>query len=184
MHQKFFGGANDKKADNGDYGTLPPQQRARKILGKINELEKEKERALQSREGVSKMQAAYRENPKLGNPSDCDAQLAQYGREIDALGNQIQKFRLLLDDVNAQLGAGALSANSVGGSDTPPSVRSVSSASSGVTSRVNTINDAHRGGGGRRESYSGSGGSDNDPTVNGNGNGREEVGNKWGNWPD
>ncbi|CCD68288.1 Transducer of Cdc42-dependent actin assembly protein 1 homolog [Caenorhabditis elegans] len=181
MHQKFFGGGTaDKKTDSGDYGTLPPQQRARKIAGKISDLEKEKDRATQSREGVSKMQAAYRENPKLGNPSDCDAQLAQYGHEIDALSNQIQKFKILLDDVNAQLGAGGLSATSVGGSDTPPSIRSVSSASSGVTSRVNTINDAHRTnggvGGGRRESFSGSnGGSDTDPTINGNGHGRDEL---------
>ncbi|CAI2355664.1 unnamed protein product [Caenorhabditis sp. 36 PRJEB53466] len=176
MHQKFFGANADKKGDNGDYGTLPPQQRARKIHAKITELEKEKERALQSKEGVSKMQNAYRENPKLGNPNDCDAQLQQYAREIDGLCNQIQKYRIMLEDVNAQLGGGGLSATSVGGSDTPPSVRSVSSASSGVTSRVNTINDTHRsGGGGRRDSYSGSGGSDNDPSVNGNGNGRDEL---------
>uniref|UniRef100_A0A8R1HSJ8 Transducer of Cdc42-dependent actin assembly protein 1 n=2 Tax=Caenorhabditis japonica TaxID=281687 RepID=A0A8R1HSJ8_CAEJA len=177
MHQKFFGGSTDKKAENSEYGTLPPLQRARKLAGKISDLEREKERAVQSREGVTKMQAAYRENPKLGNPSDCDAQLAQYTKEIDALTTQIQKFQVIHDDVNAQLGAGCLSANSVGGSDTPPSVRSVSSASSGVTSRVNTINDTHRAGvgSGRRESYSGSGASDNDPTLNGNGNGRDEL---------
>ncbi|EGT54851.1 CBN-TOCA-1 protein [Caenorhabditis brenneri] len=173
MHSKIFGG-NDKK-DNGDYGTLPPQQRARKIQGKINDLEKEKERALQSREGVSKMRDAYRANPKLGDPVVCEVQIEEYGKEIDALSQQIQKFRLMLDDVNAQLGGGGLSATSVGGSDTPPSIRSVSSASSGVTSRVNTINDRVNGGGGRRDSYSGSGGSDNDPTPATNGNGRDEV---------
>lgn len=176
MHQKFFGG-NDKK-DTGDYGTLPPQQRARKILGKITDLEKEKDRAVQSREGVKKMFIIYDQNNKLGDPAVCQQQMDQYSKEIDALSNQIQKFKLLLDDVNAQMGTGGLSATSVGGSDTPPSIRSVSSASSGVTSRVNTINDTHRAngnGGGRRDSYSGSGGSDNDPTPISIGNGRDEV---------
>ncbi|CAB3400810.1 unnamed protein product [Caenorhabditis bovis] len=167
MHQKFFGGS-DKKNDSGDYGTLPPQQRARKLASKINELEKERDRAVQSREGVTKMQAAYRENPKLGNPSDCDPQLMQYTREIDALSNQIQKFRLILDDVNSLLG----NTGSVGGSDTPPSVRSVSSASSGVTSRANTIHDTNRTN--RRLSFTGSGGSE-EPVVNGNGNGKDEL---------
>ncbi|CAI5456379.1 unnamed protein product [Caenorhabditis angaria] len=168
MHQKFFGG-NDKKADNGDYGALPPQQRARKILGKITELERDREKSIQSREGVSKMQQAYRENPKLGNPNHCDPQLAQYGREIDALTSQIQKYRVLLEDVNAQLGT-TVSANSVGGSDTPPSVRSVSSASSGVTSRVNTLNnDSSR----RRLSFTGSG--ESEPDQISNGNGKDEL---------
>ncbi|CAO4382961.1 unnamed protein product [Caenorhabditis nigoni] len=176
MHQKFFGSGSNEKKDTGDYGTLPPQQRARKLQGKIGDLEKEKERAVQSREGVIKMQMAYRENPKLGNPVDCDAQIAQYGREIDALCADIQKYRIQLDDVNAQLNVGGLTANSINGSDTPPSIRSVSSASSGVTSRVNTINDSHRNGGGaRRGSFSGSnGGSDVDPCVT-NGHGKDEL---------
>lgn len=179
MHQKFFGGGNNDKKDTGDYGTLPPQQRARKLQAKISELDKEKERASQSLEGVMKMQNAYRENPKLGNPAHCEAQISQYGKEIEALNNQIQKFHIQLDEVNSQLigaGSGGFSASSIGGSDTPPSIRSVSSASSGVTSRVNTINDGHRaanGGSERRESGSGS---DNDPSTNGNGNGiRDEL---------
>lgn len=174
MHQKFFGGGSNDKKDNGDYGTLPPQQRARKLQAKIGELEKDKDRAVSSREGVIKMQMAYRENPKLGNPVDCDAQIAQYGREIDALCNDIQKYRIQLDDVNAQMNG--LTATSVNGSDTPPSIRSVSSASSGVTSRVNTINDSHRtnGGGGRRQSFTGSGSSESDPST-ANGNGRDEF---------
>uniref|UniRef100_A0A1I7T5M5 SH3 domain-containing protein n=1 Tax=Caenorhabditis tropicalis TaxID=1561998 RepID=A0A1I7T5M5_9PELO len=174
MHQKFFGGS-DKK-DTGDYGTLPPQQRARKILGKIHDLEKDKDRAIQSREGVSKMRDAYRANSKLGDPAVCEAQIEEYTKEIDTLGQQLQKFRTMLDDVNAQLGSGGLSTTSIGGSDTPPSVRSVSSASSGVTTRVNKINDALRAGGGeRRESYSGSGESDNDPAAATNGKERDEV---------
>ncbi|CAD6187303.1 unnamed protein product [Caenorhabditis auriculariae] len=124
MHQKFFGvgGGSDKKSDNGEYGNLPPQQRARKIAGKLAEIEKDRERAIQSREGVSKMQNAYRSNPKLGNPADCDAQLSQYAQEIDALTVQIGRLRGLLEETNAQLG--------ISESDTPPSVRSYSSASS------------------------------------------------------
>lgn len=126
MHQKFFGG--DKKNDtNGDYATLPPQQRARKLVAKIAELEKERDRALQGREGVCRMQSAYRENPKMGNPNDCEPQLIQYGKEIESLSGQINRYRAILDDVNGILG-------NHGGTDTPTSLRSTSSASNGTSS--------------------------------------------------
>uniref|UniRef100_A0A1I7XGD1 SH3 domain-containing protein n=1 Tax=Heterorhabditis bacteriophora TaxID=37862 RepID=A0A1I7XGD1_HETBA len=125
MHQKFFGGGDKHKVEaNGDYGQLPPQQRIRRLQAKINELEKEREKSLQSKDGLAKMQQVYKENPKLGNAADCESQLAQYTKEIDQINQQIVKFRTLLDDANAQNNL------PLGGSDTPPSARSASSASS------------------------------------------------------
>lgn len=83
---------------------------------------------------------AYRENPKLGNASDCEQLLAKHNKEIESLTAQINKFRLLLEDAQSQnnLPLGKFffiyhrccffSPGSI--IDTPPSVRSGSSASS------------------------------------------------------
>ncbi|CAI4226275.1 unnamed protein product [Auanema sp. JU1783] len=125
MHQKIFGGGDKTKADaNGDYGQLPPQQRIRRLQTKISELEKEKEKNQQSRDGLVKLQQVYRDNPKLGNHADCDAQLSDFGKEINNLSQQIEKFRILLDDAQSQNNL------PIGGAETPPSARSGSSASS------------------------------------------------------
>ncbi|VDM62350.1 unnamed protein product [Angiostrongylus costaricensis] len=125
MHQKFFGGGDKHKVDgNGDYGQLPPQQRIRRLHAKVAELEKEREKCQQSREGLVKMKQVYTANPKMGNAADCETQLCQYEKEIESINQQINKFRLLLDDVQLQ------NNQPLGGSDTPPSVRSASSNSS------------------------------------------------------
>ncbi|PAV77782.1 hypothetical protein WR25_24013 [Diploscapter pachys] len=128
MHQKLFGGREDKKAEaNGEYGSLPPQQRIRRIQVKLAELEKERDKTQQSRDGLAKMQQVYKDNPKMGNAADCDGQLIQYQREIDALSAQIKKFQKMLDETNAFIASNGGSMNA--GGDTPTSIRSASSAS-------------------------------------------------------
>ncbi|ETN77599.1 SH3 domain protein [Necator americanus] len=126
MHQKFFGGGDKHKSDlNGDYGQLPPQQRIRRLHAKVAELEKEREKRQQSRDGLAKMKQVYTDNPKMGNAADCESQLCQYEKEIESLNQQIAKFRLLLEDTQLQ------SRN-----DTPPSLRSGSSAGSAPPARL------------------------------------------------
>uniref|UniRef100_A0A158PCJ7 SH3 domain-containing protein n=1 Tax=Angiostrongylus cantonensis TaxID=6313 RepID=A0A158PCJ7_ANGCA len=145
MHQKFFGGGDKHKASNRtinfsesfepgsfQYGIfyepcveiLPPQQRIRRLQAKVAELEKEREKCQQSKEGLVKMKQVYTANPKMGNAADCETQLCQYEKEIESINQQISKFRLLLDDIQLQ------NNQPIGGSDTPPSVRSASSNSS------------------------------------------------------
>ncbi|VDL74691.1 unnamed protein product [Nippostrongylus brasiliensis] len=126
MHQKIFGGGDKHKVDtNSDYGQLPPQQRIRKLQAKVQELEKEREKVQQSKDGLIKMKQVYTDNPKLGNAADCDTQLGQYEKEIEALIQQITKFRGLLEDAQLQS-----SQQPLGIGDTPPSVRSGSTSSS------------------------------------------------------
>ncbi|CAJ0935372.1 unnamed protein product, partial [Mesorhabditis belari] len=124
MHQKIFGGG-EKKTNDSDYGTLPPQQRARKLQEKISELEGAMRKSAQAHDGLQRMQSTYKENPRLGNPSDCDAQIAQYAKEIDALQQQISKLTLLLNSANREMG---------GGDSTPISMRSLDSTAHSVHS--------------------------------------------------
>lgn len=44
----------------------------------------------------------YTDNPKMGNPADCDTQLGQYEKEIESIIQQIAKFRLLLEEAQQQ----------------------------------------------------------------------------------
>ncbi|GMT32489.1 hypothetical protein PFISCL1PPCAC_23786 [Pristionchus fissidentatus] len=144
MHSKIFGGSsggstNDvRKNPDGtsDYSSLPPQQRVRRLQAKLGEMEKEREKKVQSREGVAKMQQVYRDNPKLGNPADCEQQIVSYGREIEALTQTMNKLRLQLDDAIAH------TAPPMGGSDTPPSSRSESGASSHYSGASSTATPA------------------------------------------
>lgn len=78
----------------------------------------------QSKDGLAKMKQVYTDNPKMGNPADCDTQLGQYEKEIESIIQQIAKFRLLLEEAQQQ------SNQPIGIGDTPPSVRSGSSSSS------------------------------------------------------
>ncbi|KAK5968369.1 hypothetical protein GCK32_009249 [Trichostrongylus colubriformis] len=103
MHQKIFGGGDKHKSDsNADYGQLPPQQRARRLQAKLCELEKEREKIQHSRDGLAKMKQVYTDNPKMGNPADCETQLCQYEKEIECINQQINKFHLILEEVQLQ----------------------------------------------------------------------------------
>lgn len=142
MHSKIFGGGSTtsievKKNPDGtsDYSSLPPQQRVRRLQAKLAELEKEREKKIGSKEGVVKMQLVYRDNPKLGNPADCEQQIQSYAKEIDALTVTMNKLRLQLDDAIAHTAP-------LGGNDTPPSSRSESGASSHYSSASTTATPA------------------------------------------
>ncbi|KJH48391.1 hypothetical protein DICVIV_05506 [Dictyocaulus viviparus] len=88
MHQKFFGGSDRYKDGNGDYGQLPPQQRIRRLQAKVADLEKEKEKCQQSKEGLIRMKQVYTNNPKMGNAADCETQLCQYEKELSLSTNK------------------------------------------------------------------------------------------------
>ncbi|GMR29967.1 hypothetical protein PMAYCL1PPCAC_00162, partial [Pristionchus mayeri] len=108
MHSKIFGGGSSasvevKKNPDGtsDYSSLPRQQRVRRLQAKLAEMENEREKKIQSKEGVVKMQLVYRENPKLGNPADCEQQIQTFAKEIDTLTSLMKKLRVQLDDAIA-----------------------------------------------------------------------------------
>ncbi|CAJ0583338.1 unnamed protein product, partial [Mesorhabditis spiculigera] len=128
LQQKFFGGGEKAKSADSDYGTLPPQQRARRLSEKISQLELVMRKNVQAQEGIVRMQATYKENPRLGNPADCDAQLSQYTKEIESLRVEISKLTVLLNAANREMG----------GVETPMSVRSADSAAQSMTSENST----------------------------------------------
>ena len=63
-----------------EYGTLPPQQRVRKLEAKIKELQADLSKREQSKEGMAKMHAVYTDNPKLGSAENVAAQMRQFDK--------------------------------------------------------------------------------------------------------
>ncbi|KAK6030854.1 hypothetical protein OSTOST_02999, partial [Ostertagia ostertagi] len=138
MHQKIFGGGDKHKSDsNADYAQLPPQQRLRRIQAKLRDLEKEREKIQQSRDGLAKMKQVYTDNPKMGNPADCETQLCQYEKEIESINQQINRFRIVQEDVQLQ------NNHPIGASDVS-SVLSGSSTSSAPLARTSHVQSPQR----------------------------------------
>lgn len=124
MHQKLFGNGNDKHKSDGssnDYSSLPPQQRVRRIQQKLDQLRGEQATTLESHKACIKMQTVYKDNPKMGNPADCEGKLAEFAKKAQELDQQIKRYEALLEDARQ-----ALDAPFGAGDHTPPSARSVS----------------------------------------------------------
>uniref|UniRef100_A0A7E4US44 SH3 domain-containing protein n=1 Tax=Panagrellus redivivus TaxID=6233 RepID=A0A7E4US44_PANRE len=154
MHQKFFGGGNAEKpvksisngsaASSGDYATLPPQQRCRKIQGKLEELQKERDRLQNSLMGAEKMLSVYKTNPKLGKASDVEPDLLQYRKQLASMDLEVGRFRTLLEHIQNEMKAssenGGLRSPYHNGGHASPATSSSSPriSSSGVSSAANT----------------------------------------------
>ncbi|KAI3414126.1 hypothetical protein GPALN_011587 [Globodera pallida] len=97
------GGGTCGANTGGEYGTLPPQQRCRKIQQKLEELEAELNIKDQSQAGMQRMHVAYTQNPQLGDPAKVAEQLLQNQQEMHTLQTQIQRFKELLQSAQGEL---------------------------------------------------------------------------------
>lgn len=114
----FKGNGHTKKDGTIDFNSYPPQQRCRRITREIERLEKEVEKNEQSAEGLRKMHQIYKENPKMGNAKDVEAELEIYKRKIDVLVPQIAKYKEMLSAAQTELNTPI----SAVGSETPRSI--------------------------------------------------------------
>ncbi|PIO66886.1 SH3 domain protein [Teladorsagia circumcincta] len=79
----------------------------------------------------------YTDNPKMGNPADCETQLCQYEKEIESIVQQINKLRSVLEDVQLQ------NNHPIGASDVS-SVLSGSSTNSAPLARPSHVQSPQR----------------------------------------
>uniref|UniRef100_A0A1I7YS10 SH3 domain-containing protein n=1 Tax=Steinernema glaseri TaxID=37863 RepID=A0A1I7YS10_9BILA len=115
MHHRLFGGSSSaNKNSESDYGSLPPQQKCRRLKHKIEQLEKELQTKQQGMSGMVKMQQLYKGNPAMGNVNEVESQMATNQKEIDKLASEIAKMKVLLRDAEAELNTPL-----GGGCDTP-----------------------------------------------------------------
>uniref|UniRef100_A0A7N6FH62 Formin binding protein 1b n=1 Tax=Anabas testudineus TaxID=64144 RepID=A0A7N6FH62_ANATE len=68
-----------------DFSHLPPEQRRKKLQGKIDEINKDIQKEMDQRDALTKMKDVYIKNPQMGDPASVDPRLTEIGQNIEKL---------------------------------------------------------------------------------------------------
>ncbi|XP_035996279.1 formin-binding protein 1 [Fundulus heteroclitus] len=86
-----------------DFSHLPPEQRRKKLQGKIDDLNKDIQKEMDQRDALTKMKDVYVKNPQMGDPASVDPRLAEIGQNIEKLQAEAQKFEGWLAEVEERM---------------------------------------------------------------------------------
>ncbi|XP_022599742.1 formin-binding protein 1 isoform X2 [Seriola dumerili] len=86
-----------------DFSHLPPEQRRKKLQGKIDELNKDIQKEMDQRDALTKMKDVYVKNPQMGDPTSVDPRLLEIGQNIEKLQFEVQKFEGWLAEVEERM---------------------------------------------------------------------------------
>ncbi|XP_072227553.1 formin-binding protein 1 isoform X5 [Leuresthes tenuis] len=86
-----------------DFSHLPPEQRRKKLQGKIDELNKDIQKEMDQRDALTKMKDVYVKNPQMGDPASVDPRLAEISQNIEKLRFEVQKFEGWLAEVEERM---------------------------------------------------------------------------------
>ncbi|XP_057675923.1 formin-binding protein 1 isoform X6 [Corythoichthys intestinalis] len=86
-----------------DFSHLPPEQRRKKLQGKIDDLNKDIQKEMDQRDALTKMKDVYVKNPQMGDPASVDPRLAELAQNIDKLRFEMQKFEGWLAEVEERM---------------------------------------------------------------------------------
>ncbi|NXD39756.1 FNBP1 protein, partial [Copsychus sechellarum] len=88
-----------------DFSNLPPEQRRKKLQQKVDELNRDIQKEMDSRDALTKMKDVYIKNPQMGDAVSVDHRLAELGQNIEKLRLEVQKFEGWLAEVEGRLPA-------------------------------------------------------------------------------
>ncbi|NXH41328.1 FNBP1 protein, partial [Dicaeum eximium] len=88
-----------------DFSNLPPEQRRKKLQQKVDELNRDIQKEMDSRDALTKMKDVYIKNPQMGDAASVDHRLAELGQNIEKLRLEVQKFEGWLAEVEGRLSA-------------------------------------------------------------------------------
>ncbi|XP_056259061.1 formin-binding protein 1 isoform X5 [Seriola aureovittata] len=86
-----------------DFSHLPPEQRRKKLQGKLDELNKDIQKEMDQRDALTKMKDVYVKNPQMGDPASVDPRLLEIGQNIEKLQFEVQKFEGWLAEVEERM---------------------------------------------------------------------------------
>uniref|UniRef100_A0A146WRG3 Formin-binding 1-like protein n=1 Tax=Fundulus heteroclitus TaxID=8078 RepID=A0A146WRG3_FUNHE len=86
-----------------DFSHLPPEQRRKKLQGKIDDLNKDIQKEMDQRDALTKMKDVYVKNPQMGDPASVDPRLSEIGQNIEKLQAEAQKFEGWLAEVEERM---------------------------------------------------------------------------------
>uniref|UniRef100_H2VDZ7 Formin binding protein 1 n=1 Tax=Takifugu rubripes TaxID=31033 RepID=H2VDZ7_TAKRU len=82
---------------------LPPEQRRKKLQGKLDDLNKDIQKEMDQRDALTKMKDVYIKNPQMGDPASVDPRLTEIGQNIEKLQLEAQKFEGWLAEVEERM---------------------------------------------------------------------------------
>lgn len=85
-----------------DFSDLPPTQRRKKLMGKVQELQQKVAQEQAASEGLMKMKGVYEANSLLGDPRSVEEQLNESVNKLDKLRLELQRYQKLLEQANSQ----------------------------------------------------------------------------------
>ncbi|XP_033733298.1 formin-binding protein 1-like isoform X4 [Pecten maximus] len=85
-----------------DFSDLPPNQRRKALLKKIDGFKKDIARETAEREGMLKMKEVYAKNPALGDPHSLDKKIEENAQKLDSLNSELRKFQNFLADAEGK----------------------------------------------------------------------------------
>lgn len=97
----FFQG-NLPDGSKEDYSNLPPTQRRKKLIAKIQEIQQKIQTEIAARDGLMKMKVVYEGNPLLGNPMSVEGQLNESENKLEKLKTELAKYKSYLEDADAK----------------------------------------------------------------------------------
>ncbi|XP_017014267.2 formin-binding protein 1-like isoform X2 [Drosophila takahashii] len=80
-----------------DFSDLPPNQRRKKLQGKIAELSQNIAQETKARDGLMKMKIVYEANSSLGNPMTVEGQLNESEHKLEKLKVDLKKYQDYLE---------------------------------------------------------------------------------------
>uniref|UniRef100_A0A8C6SRJ9 Formin binding protein 1b n=1 Tax=Neogobius melanostomus TaxID=47308 RepID=A0A8C6SRJ9_9GOBI len=86
-----------------DFSHLPPEQRRKKLQGKIDDLNKDIQKEMDKRDALTKMKDVYVKNPQMGDPASVDPRLAEIAESIEKMQFEVQKFEGWLAEVEERM---------------------------------------------------------------------------------
>ncbi|KAM6976225.1 formin-binding protein 1 isoform 2-T2 [Tautogolabrus adspersus] len=86
-----------------DFSHLPPEQRRKKLQGKLDDLNKDIQKEMDQRDALTKMKDVYVKNPQMGDPASVDPRLSEISQNIEKLQFEVQKFEGWLAEVEERM---------------------------------------------------------------------------------
>jgi len=94
-------GQNGSFFEKDDFSDLPPNQRRKRLQGKIEEITGKICQETAARDGLMKMKQVYEGNPALGDPMSIQGQLTENEKRLTTLQSEKKKFQDYLDEMDA-----------------------------------------------------------------------------------
>ncbi|KAM3622869.1 uncharacterized protein V6R79_004152 [Siganus canaliculatus] len=81
-----------------DFSHLPPEQRKKRLQGKIDDINSELQKEQDRSDALEKMKGVYEQNPLMGDPSSLEPQISETAQNIGRLRGELAKYETWLSE--------------------------------------------------------------------------------------